>query len=652
MMNASGYATLFLFISLSVFATGDKSKTDYYYHQPKVSPSMWVFGKTGVMIYSDDGKDLLKSNANTEICEEASSRGVTSNNCGFKGVVSDGNNYIWATNTQGGSFVEVFSIESGAHVASLPTCGFVWNIDFHPLRNEIWVQCWSPNAEAGDEGHVDVFSASALSLDNRQILTGDLSLRGHGTVVVDSSLPRIAYGNVLSSPILSEIDTNTMQVINNYTVPLVSGLYRMEYSHVNRHLFMRAYICCSCGIEGADKAECSFRGDPSYVDVVTGPNPAMNVTGYCGHSCEGTAADSIGIYEWDTVNKTMVSSHTTKTGISGDPYVSPDGKYLIILANDGGRVATIIATGKNGEPSERIAEINTLFSEVDEEKGISDVCFIDQGDKQVVLFASTLANFVVLADMSNLESGGSILTKKIWLADESITEIDSNHGRGAVRSCAWATGTNYVWVDADKAQKVHVIELSADGDIDKAAVIRSIEGVDSRMMIHGENHATTRMNDVIQTQIDHFKVSMVDPVRTDIKALETDILGTQNSVLGLKPEVQLVKNSMASVDGKIQELYDLVDSLNAKIATLEEAKVTDEKLNDVEEKVDEVEETLVGQEGEVVNVQSSLNAGSDSSNTSPSGVAIAGLVLGICSILLVAITSIRNFPSGIESSYP
>jgi len=465
---------------------GDVPMADYYYHQPNLSPAMWVFGTAGIFIYNADGSELKKHLPAEEICLPLvdADTNVTSHACAWRGVVSDGANNVWATNTNAGSFVEVFNVDKGMHVATLPTCGFPWNIDFNPLRNEVWVQCWSPKPEQGDDGQIDVFSTASVSLEMTQIaLGGNVSTySGHGTVVTDSSMPNTVYGNVLDAPLLFEIDANTKAVVQEYPIPDVSGVYRMEYSHVNRHLFLRGYVCCSCGFEESDLGLDCGRGEPSYVDVVTGPNQATNVTGKCGHSCEGTPADVLGVLEWDTQSKEIVGYHLNSLGYAADPYIDPSGKYLIMLANDGGREATIVKTGKNGEPSKQLAVVDTGFSEEDGEKGIWDVCFIEQNEYDIAIFVSTLANFVVLADMRPLASGGDITTEKVWLVDDREAEVTSDHGRGARRNCAWAFGSPYVWIDAGKTEEVHILELSNYNGKPFAKRIRNVAETPSRLL--------------------------------------------------------------------------------------------------------------------------------------------------------------------------
>ncbi len=48
--------------------------------------------------------------------------------------------------------------------------------------------------------------------------------------------------------------------------------------------------------------------------------------GYCGGSCKSRKGiDTIGVYEFDTVSETVVTTHLMAEGFGGDPYPSPDG---------------------------------------------------------------------------------------------------------------------------------------------------------------------------------------------------------------------------------------------------------------------------------------------------------------------------------------
>mmetsp|Transcript_8763 Transcript_8763/g.21464 ORF Transcript_8763/g.21464 Transcript_8763/m.21464 type:complete len:122 (+) Transcript_8763:862-1227(+) len=85
-------------------------------------------------------------------------------------------------------------------------------------------------------------------------------------------------------------------------------------------------------------------------------------------------------------------------------------------------------------------------------------------DCEIAIFASALANFVVLVDTSTLELGEDITTQKIWLTNDQNAEVTSNHGRDARCNCAWAFGPSYVWVDAGKTEEVDILELSNEGE--------------------------------------------------------------------------------------------------------------------------------------------------------------------------------------------
>lgn len=81
---------------------------------------------------------------------------------------------------------------------------------------------------------------------------------------------------------MAQVDANTKQVVSSTAVPGVSGFYRATFSPTNQHLFARAYVCCSCGVDGDTEAECSM-SRAATVNVTNGPNAgAINVLGHCG----------------------------------------------------------------------------------------------------------------------------------------------------------------------------------------------------------------------------------------------------------------------------------------------------------------------------------------------------------------------------------
>lgn len=257
---------------------GRVSGTDSYFMTPTIDErndgapgAIWVFGETGVHIYSPDGERVLNHMPNTDICRfEVDTRtGDASQKCSFQDAVMDGKKYVWATNSQDGHFIEVFSMETGVHVASVPTCTSPYFLEYLPLREEVWVRCWRSNIPE-DEGHIDSFSVNSLSAIHLQVNLSGIQERGNGMFVLDSSLGNKGYSGSLSSQELHEFDSNTKQLTRVHELPMVSGLYNMAYSHVNQHLFLRAYVCCSCGTPQSDRVECPRNAQ--NVSVLTGPN--------------------------------------------------------------------------------------------------------------------------------------------------------------------------------------------------------------------------------------------------------------------------------------------------------------------------------------------------------------------------------------------
>ncbi len=74
-------------------------------------------------------------------------------------------------------------------------------------------------------------------------------------------------------------------------------------------------------------------------------------------------------------------------------------------------------------------------------------------------------------------------------------------GRGARRNVVWAVGTDYVWVDGEKAEEFYVIKLSNDGDIKKAKVESIVSGVPSRRLVYVENYQIQKNLDLIEAEV-------------------------------------------------------------------------------------------------------------------------------------------------------
>ena len=484
-----------------MLAGDNHPKSDYWYHEhADVTNAIWVFAPDGVKMFSPDGTEI-KSLPHTQVCKlsEPSSKGGgrrlqgggssgPSQDCGFRDVKSDGHKFVMASNSQAGSWIEFFSITTGLHVASVPTCASPYLLDYAPHREELWVHCWTSDDE-DKPGHIDIISTAALGLDHKEFAIDTIGSHGHGDVVVDASIPNLALGFTLDNNHIFHLDVHTREVIDSTEVEKASGFYRSSFSPVNRHLYARAYVCCTCGNEGDDLASCG-RGGSRPITVKAGPS-AINGeptagNGTCGHGCEGSAADVIGVVEYDPLSAAVIAEHQPVHGNGGDPYTSPKGDYTLILGDDGTSV-TVLKAGANGAASTSCGSLPTGFATAD--KPASDVAFIEDSTHNIAIISSTLNNHVVLADMSTLATtDGGCDTSNVKVANldlaDSAADSTSGHGRGATRPVTWAVGSPYVWIGAKAMKQIYVVKLSDDGDVAKAALHRTVNDVQSSRMVY------------------------------------------------------------------------------------------------------------------------------------------------------------------------
>ena len=269
---------------------------------------------------------------------------TTVDTCTFYDVVSDGHRYVWTAGKADESRVQLFDIDTGHHVGYLPSCHEPIDFDYHPGRREMYVICY--------DNSVVVYSVDAIGKDAFQTISTFAA--GAGRVIVHDTLGSVGY---VASPYdpLAEIDLSNQTIKETFEHPDANGFHFATYSPVNRHVYMRATICCACGFEGADtERECPSFGPQGVQDIKHGPfKGRTDINGACGSRCYGTAADAVGIVEFDTVSKTFVNQMKIDSGMGAQPYASPDGQYIIVAPGDGGKVVRLLMPDRNGQPSVR-----------------------------------------------------------------------------------------------------------------------------------------------------------------------------------------------------------------------------------------------------------------------------------------------------------
>ncbi len=240
---------------------------------------MWLFGESGIFVYNPDGtqqKVHLKSEA---LCgKKEDHEGPSYKYCRFSSAMSDGKKFVWAAVNRGKPTIDVFDIDTGSVVGSFETCPNANSLEYHPLRDEVWVRCSSIDAEdeTAEQTFLDVFSASNPSGDiqtnilmEERALSEGLTSNGHS--VIDNTLGDVGYLTDSDLPYLYKVDLSSKKITDKLELyPAASGLDDAVYSPINKHIFIRANMCCTCGFEGADLgAECRRGG--KEVTPTTGP---------------------------------------------------------------------------------------------------------------------------------------------------------------------------------------------------------------------------------------------------------------------------------------------------------------------------------------------------------------------------------------------
>jgi len=461
-------------------AEGEYLSTDTYYHKKEIlGPAMWHFNGAGTVMYSVDGSTVLKNvtNSGAFVAEGSRDDAVS-----YFSLASDGHRFVWGgtygnsrSNPEDTHRVETFDIDTGEPVGYMKTCNLPLDLQYHPTRQEMWVRCAT---KIGDDhfGEIDVFSVNSLS-SNFELINLNETSRPYGRIAIHSSMGNYGFSASGYVPYLARLDLSSKEVVNQIPLPKSYGSYDITYSPVNKHIFVRTRVCCTCGSEDADVLSCG-RGPGSPVLVENGPSASADLqTGICSGSCEGTEADTIGVYEIDTVSLEVVGNHNIEDGFGGDPVTSPDGKYILLLGNNAGKSIRVITPNGNGETSSTAAEIPTDFQGgTPGRMVVSDYAFIQDETRNILILAASTDNDVVVVDLDD-----NYRMRKFALTS------DAESSGGSSRSVEWAVNSNFVWVNGADASAHYILEFPS-ANIDDAFVARTLTDVASGKTMYVENY--------------------------------------------------------------------------------------------------------------------------------------------------------------------
>merc|ERR1712176_1001829 len=310
-----------------------------------------------------------------------------------------------------------------------------------------WTRCAA--ADDDSEGEIDVFSTNSLSSDHVMVKLGD-STRPYGRMVTHSSLGNIGYATQYDANVLTKFDLSSKEV--RETIQLMDGAeaaYDFEYSPVSKHLYIQSRVCCAAG---------------------------------CGRSCEGSEADTLGVMEFDTVSGQFIGSHNSLKGNGVSPLTSPDGKYIVLLPYDGGETVRLLMAGTNGQESELLGDamvgLKTSDPTYDNSNVITDVAFIqDENRNFLVVAAGSAKNDVVFVDLDDPD----LATFHVALSDNAEATAAAGN-----RNVEWASGTDYVWVNAGEVQTMYVVKVGQT--IDTAELVKEIPGIIDGKVVFVNNY--------------------------------------------------------------------------------------------------------------------------------------------------------------------
>lgn len=302
---------------------------------------------------------------------------------------------------------------------------------------------------------MDVFSTQTPSsaAQTRVMLHNNTAARSYGKLVTDGTLGDMAFSTVYGQKYIYKINLAEKAVEKSISMddgnPKFSGLYEMVYNPKNEHLFIRSQVCCTCGdFAEADSTECGGYGSANIT------LDGQDYRGQCGRHCNGGPADTVGVFEFDTVSETVVGNHAYvgSTGID-TPFTSPDGEYIIFFGLNGGKRIDILKPGANGEKSEVYTTLDMNFNSTmgEDDSVFNDFAFVQTADKNMFVVASATDFKLALVDMSKPDPTVEYIT----LSDKLFNEGD----RVRSRQVEWVQGSNYVWVSGRTEEQVYVVDI-------------------------------------------------------------------------------------------------------------------------------------------------------------------------------------------------
>lgn len=468
---------------------------------------VWAFASSGIHVFTADGTRETLHRHQDEVCQATPTSddpGIHSTDCRYVQGVDDGEQYVWVSNSRLDNnrpehhryYMDVYDRNNANLVASIPTCSVVRNVQYAKHRREIWNNCWiNSGMEISSEGQIDVFSTSALGADHDMVVLGEID-HEHGDVFIDEAFPLMAFGFSTSGGTLFEIEPNTKEVVAEVDIPGSTAGGEYAFSRVNKHLFVRNYNDCSCGVDKDTGVGCELSGAQGYkglknVTVTTGPNMDLSnqQDGFSGKFCRGSKADTEGVWEYEPSTRQFLAKHVVPGAYGAKPFNTPDGELILLAAGDGSNTVTVLKPRQNGQTSSMIGTITLSFGNIEGKHDASDVDFINHKNKLFAIFSSTLHNHIMVADLTPFYTAtpsepitiDNTVDVVLHEGDDSSAKWDP---RGInVRRIRVIPNSKYFWVDAPELDTVYVVEMNFS-NLRKTKIVSEIVDLDSKDIVY------------------------------------------------------------------------------------------------------------------------------------------------------------------------
>merc|ERR1719401_840238 len=108
-------------------------------------------------------------------------------------------------------------------------------------------------------------------------------------------------------------------------------------------------------------------------------------------------------------------------------------------------------------------------------QAVSDVAFLQDGDRNFLLVAGSVDNELVVADMDD-----GFKFEKVSLSTNPEATAAGN------RQVEWAIGTDYVWVNGGQTEEMYIVKLGKS--IEDSKVVKTLDNVPDGKVIFVKNY--------------------------------------------------------------------------------------------------------------------------------------------------------------------